>query len=69
MTACCVVITRGLINGASPEATIPPALIVLFLFAGIGWIVGRIAASAVDESVRTQANAELEAYQQQQGDD
>ena len=65
LIAFCVGITRGVIHDSSAESTIVNATLGMFLFAAIGWIVGKIAESTVLQSVRTQANEELDAYERQ----
>jgi hypothetical protein len=47
------VIARGLVHACGLESTTRMAMAFLFLFAGIGWIAGRIAQAAVQQSVQS----------------
>ena len=53
------VIGRALIHGGDVETTLKYACLCLFLFAVIGWIVGRWAEQIVVEAARTRLMAEL----------
>lgn len=53
---------RNAIHGVEVGPTIISACILLFVFAVIGYVIGRVAASIVTESVRVQMNRELEAF-------
>ena len=61
VTALCTTVLRGAIGGLSPEGTLQQAVIYLFAFAAVGWIIGTIAESTVDSSVRTRFAAEMKA--------
>lgn len=63
LVAFATVIGRGMVALSSIESVIQVASIAMFLFAGLGWIVGSIAARIVDESVRQKVNAELDGLQ------
>jgi len=69
LIAFCVLTARGAVHGGSAESTIVNAILGMFIFAAIGWIVGLIAASTVVQSVRNQANEELAAYERQLSED
>ena len=53
------VLARGLIRGASVSATLQAACLVLFVFAAIGYVVGRTAHSIVEQSVHGRMRSEL----------
>lgn len=57
------VIGRGLIDGGGVETTLRFAVASLFVMAAVGMIVGRLAEWFVEESMRWQIQAELEAHQ------
>ena len=61
--ACGVILTRGLVHGGGFEATVLAACGGLFLFAGIGYIAGQLAALFVRDSVRMQFQAALASYE------
>lgn len=63
-TAMITVIARGLIMSGGLESILLVAIGALFLFAGLGWLMGNAAARIVDESVRQRINAELEKMEQ-----
>lgn len=63
LVAFATVIGRGMVALSSIESVILFACVVMFLFGGLGWIVGNIAARIVDESVRQKVNAELDGLQ------
>ncbi len=63
MTALVTVTTRGLVMSGSLESILPLAIAAMFLFAGLGWMIGTAAARIVDESVQQRINAELEALE------
>ena len=63
-TAMITVIARGLIMSGGLESILLLAIGALFLFAGLGWLLGNAAARIVDESVRQRINAELEKMEQ-----
>ncbi len=56
-------IARGIVEGGSGGATLGMACLYLFVFAGIGGILGSLAGRIVEESVRAKMNAEIEAYE------
>jgi hypothetical protein len=53
------VVTRGLTHGGGVEVTLKSALLCMFLFAAIGWIVGSLAEQAIEEAARHRLNGEL----------
>ena len=57
--AMAVVICRGWLGSAGVEGTLTQAILSLALFALVGAILGHIAQSTVDESVRTKLEAQL----------
>lgn len=56
-----VVLFRGLKNGAGFDGTMLTAVITMGLLAAVGTIIGAIAQATIDESVRMQMQAELDA--------
>jgi hypothetical protein len=56
-----VVICRGLLNSSGPAGTFTTATLALAGFAIVGAILGHIAQSTVDESVRQKIEQELAA--------
>ncbi|MEX0793868.1 MAG: hypothetical protein WD045_12080 [Pirellulaceae bacterium] len=63
LVAFATVIGRGMVALSSIESVVLIACVAMFLFVGLGWIVGNIAARIVDESVRQKVNAELDGLQ------
>ena len=59
--AFCIILARGLLDGRGADGTIQLALICLFGFAAVGYVVGRIASTTVIDSVTSKMNAELDA--------
>lgn len=59
-TAMVTVLVRGLVSAGGLESILIAAIGAMFLFAGLGWLVGHAAARIVDESVRQRINAELD---------
>ena len=55
-----VTIARGLIHHGSLSSTITQALVAMFIFAGIGFVLGQMAAQTVAGALRTQFLAESE---------
>jgi len=64
VTALCTTVLRGAIAGHSPEGTLHLATLYLFAFAAAGWIIGTIAESTVDSSVRARFEAELKVMEE-----
>jgi len=58
------VVLRGLIAGSGDQAVIT-ATIHLFAFAAVGWVLGTIAQSTIDQSVRARFATELKAAEEQ----
>ncbi len=58
-------IARGLMLGGGVNDTLLAASIGLFVCGGLGYVVGQIAQSTVDESVRTRLAVEMQSH----GDD
>jgi len=54
-----IIVTRSLISGGGAETTLRLACVCLFVFAGIGYIVGQIADNIVFESVKLKFDEEL----------
>jgi hypothetical protein len=59
--AMAVVLLRGMLNSSGPVGTLTTATIALVLFAMIGAMLGHIAQSTIDESVRRKIEQELAA--------
>ena len=55
------ILARSVIDHSSVESTMMLATICLFLFAGIGYLVGRVADSIVLEAVKANFDKELQA--------
>ena len=55
------VVVKGLIDGGGAETTFGVASACLFLFAAIGYVVGQTAGWIVDDSVRSEITAQIEA--------
>ena len=53
-------LARGLLAGSGAEGVLLPALGSLFLFAGIGYICGKLAEQVVLESVKRRFDEEME---------
>jgi hypothetical protein len=60
------IIARGVIVGAGLEGTLAAASAALFVFAAVGYIVGQLAEFLVNESVRTQFQAAMAAWDAKQ---
>jgi len=58
--AMAVVICRGLLGSGGVESTITSAITYLAIFSVVGAIIGQIAQSTVDESVRAKLQEQLE---------
>lgn len=61
--AAALTLARGVIAGGGVESTVLSAIVCLAGFAVIGWVLGTIAESTVDQSVRQQLEAQLQATQ------
>ena len=59
------VLVRGLIRGASVTSTLQAACLVLFVFATIGYLAGKIAHSIVEQSVHGRMRTDLAAAEQE----
>jgi hypothetical protein len=57
--AMAVVIGRGAMNSGGAEGTLSIALLCLVVFAIVGAVLGHIAQSTIDESVRSKLEHEL----------
>ncbi len=55
------ILARSVIDNSSVESTMMLATVCLFLFAGIGYLVGQVADSIVLEAVKVNFNKELQA--------
>jgi len=53
------VLGRGLLQGGGVEGTLYAGWLALMAFAGIGYVVGKIAGSAVEDSIRERLASEL----------
>lgn len=60
------VIARGVASQFGVESTILAASAALFVFAAVGYVVGQTAAHLVNESVRTQFQAAMAAWDDKQ---
>lgn len=58
-----IVILRGVLQGYAVEGTIRLSILMLFVFAAVGYVIGKIAESTVKESIRVQLQRELEALE------
>jgi hypothetical protein len=58
--AMAVVICRGLVGSGGVEGTLTSATAYLAIFSVVGAIIGHIAQSTVDESVRAQLEQQLQ---------
>jgi hypothetical protein len=59
-----LVCARGVLAGGGVEATLWAAMAALFVFAGIGYLAGQTADYLVRESVRTQFQTAMAAWEQ-----
>lgn len=59
-----LVCARGVVAGSGVEATLLAAMAALFVFAGIGYLAGQTADHLVRESVRTQFQTAMAAWEQ-----
>ena len=59
-----IVILRGALHGYAAEGTIKLGILMLCVFAVIGYVIGRIAGDTVRDSIRDRVNRELEALEQ-----
>jgi hypothetical protein len=57
------VVVRGWLHTAAIETILLQATLSLFAFAAIGWVIGQVAQSIVDDSVRGTIAAELAAQE------
>lgn len=60
--ALALIVVRGLKEQAGVETTLAAALGGMVLFAGLGYLAGRLAEHLVDEAVRTQFTAAMEQW-------
>ena len=61
-----IVVMRGLLLGCSVDETMPLAIGVLVVFAMLGYLIGTIALSTVNESVTTTIKSEIREYEARQ---
>lgn len=66
LLACGIILARGLVTGGGAECTLLAASGGLFVFAAIGYLAGQTAEMLVRDSVRSQFQSALNAWQQQQ---
>ena len=64
--ACGIILARGLVSGGSVEGMFLAASGGLFLFAALGYLAGQTAEMLVRDSVRSQFQAALTAWEQKQ---
>ncbi|MEC7355841.1 MAG: hypothetical protein VXY07_12385 [Planctomycetota bacterium] len=58
-----IVILRGVLQGYAVEGTIKLSILLLFVFAAIGYVIGKIAESTIEDSIQVQLQRELEALE------
>ena len=58
-----IVIFRGVLQGYAVEGTIKLSILLLFVFAAIGYVIGKIAESTIEDSIQVQLQRELEALE------
>ena len=58
-----IVILRGVLQGYAVEGTIKLSILLLFVFAAIGYVIGKIAESTIEDSFQVQLQRELEALE------
>jgi hypothetical protein len=68
LLAFALVAVRGVLAGGGAEETLLAASAAMFAFAAVGYIVGNIAEHLVNESVRTQFQAAMAAWDENQPD-
>ncbi len=55
------IVARALVHGGGAETTMKVAVVCLFLFAAIGWIIGLLAEQTIQEAAHRRLTAELQA--------
>ena len=63
------VVARGVLAGSGVEGTLVTASAALFVFATMGYIMGQLAEFLVNESVRKQFQAAMEAWEAKHGNE
>ena len=58
-----IVISRGVLQGYAVEGTVKLSILMLFVFAAVGYVIGKIAESTIKDSIRVQLQRELEALE------
>ena len=58
-----VTMVRGLMHGSAAESTLLAASGALFLFAGIGYVIGQVARWTIYDAVRSKVAAEVSVQQ------
>ena len=58
-----IVILRGVLQGYAVEGTIKLSILLLFVFAAIGYVIGKIAETTLEDAIRVQLQRELEALE------
>ena len=58
LVAFATTVTHSLINGGGAESTLQSAVIFLFLFGGIGLLVGRLAEWTIEDALRSRLRDE-----------
>jgi hypothetical protein len=66
LLACGIILARSLVTGGGADSTLLAASGGLFVFAAIGYLAGQTAELLVRDSVRSQFQAALTAWEQQQ---
>lgn len=57
------VVVRGVVEGRGADGTLLTASLLMFAFAALGYVLGRVGALVVDDSVQAGFRTELEALQ------
>ena len=58
-----IVILRGVLQGYAVEGTIWLSILMLFVFAAVGYVIGKIAESTIKDSIRVHLERELDALE------
>jgi hypothetical protein len=58
-----IVISRGVLQGYAVEGTVKLSILMLFVFAAVGYVIGKIAESTIKDSIHVQLRRELEALE------
>lgn len=63
------VLTRSLIGGGSADSTLPIAMVCLFAFSALGFLVGQLADFVVWDSIRSRFDREMGSHAQSEAPD